>query len=263
MLDADFPTAEDEREFYAAVGKAITSWADLEAILFQMTHAILGCTKERAAIVFYRTPTIDSRLTLTNDLVNSFFPKHGPGEHPDPRIKRWREIQAEIREHLPDRNRLAHHPVGPTVNIYMSFLVAQRPRSRSRTPATSATMNAYGKAATSQSSSGLKRPKSISGSSRAWSTISGILIGRKFQGRTQHPANKAFRVPFPKTERFNVIIREKNRSRRPYHLLRNLNFRLSYRVRNAAFTYICVMVRQPDKSPPRIPVATSNESTSA
>ena len=117
MLDDDLPTKEDEARFFAALGRAITAWADLEDVLFAITHTILDCTKERAAIVFYRTPTIASRLTLTDDLVGSFFPKHEPGEQPDRRIKRWNEIQSEISEYLPFRNRLAHHPVGPVIGI--------------------------------------------------------------------------------------------------------------------------------------------------
>lgn len=118
MNEEDLPSQEEERKFYAALGRAVTGWADLEAVLFEITHSVLGCTKEQAAIIFYRTPTMDSRLTLTNDLVHAYFPKHEPGEQPDGRIKRWKEIQAEIRDHLPVRNRLAHHPVGPVVDIY-------------------------------------------------------------------------------------------------------------------------------------------------
>src|SRR5690242_4036852 len=117
MLDDDFVTDQDENQFYAAVGRAITTWAQVEDVLFAITFSILGCSRERAAIVFYRTPTIDSRLTLTNDLIDSFFPKHEGGDKPDARVKRWREIQTLLREHLPIRNRLAHHPVGPVVDL--------------------------------------------------------------------------------------------------------------------------------------------------
>src|SRR5690348_18282793 len=91
MLDDDFVTDQDENQFYAAVGRAITTWAQVEDVLFAITFSILGCSRERAAIVFYRTPTIDSRLTLTNDLIDSFFPKHEGGDKPDARVKRWRE----------------------------------------------------------------------------------------------------------------------------------------------------------------------------
>ena len=121
MSDDDFPTPEEEEKFYAAVGRAITGWADLEEVLFRMTLSILGCTKERASIIFFsRTTTLSGRLTLTNDLVNSFFPRHEPGQQPDLRIRRWRELQKEIAEHVPVRNALAHHPVGPVVELYES-----------------------------------------------------------------------------------------------------------------------------------------------
>lgn len=120
MTDHAMPTEEDEDRFYAALGRAITRWAELEEILFEITFAILGCTRERTAIVFYRTPTLDSRLTLTSDLVHSYFPRHRPGEQPDPRVTRWKEIQAAIRMNTPVRNRLAHHPVGPIMDVYLS-----------------------------------------------------------------------------------------------------------------------------------------------
>jgi hypothetical protein len=118
--DLPMPTEEDENKLYTAIGRAITGWAALEEVLFAITHSVLDCTEERASIVFYRTPTIDSRLTLTSDLVHSFFPRHESGEHPDPRVKRWKEIQAEIKDCMPVRNRLAHHPVGPVVEVYES-----------------------------------------------------------------------------------------------------------------------------------------------
>lgn len=120
MVDDDFPTPEKESEFYEALGRAVTSWANLEEELFDIAFSILGTTMERAAIVFYRTPNLDSRLTLTDDLVHSFFPKHEPGEHPDPTLKLWREFQTEIRNNLGTRNRLAHHPTGPVVDVYES-----------------------------------------------------------------------------------------------------------------------------------------------
>src|ERR1700690_2260787 len=109
MIEEGMPTREDEVRFYAALGTALTNWADLEDILFRIVHAILECTRERAAIVFFRTPTLESRLTLTSDLIDSFFPRHAPGEQPDHRIKKWKEIAAEIRGQLPTRNNLAHH----------------------------------------------------------------------------------------------------------------------------------------------------------
>jgi hypothetical protein len=117
MIEEGMPTEEDETRFYAALGRAITNWAELEDVLFRMVHVILGCTQERAAIVFFRTPTLESRLTLTSDLVDSFFSKHAPGEQPDPRIKSWKAISKQIRDQVPTRNHLAHHPVEPILEF--------------------------------------------------------------------------------------------------------------------------------------------------
>ncbi len=104
------PSAKEQRLFYAAVGKAITDWAHLEEELFGIVGVILGCDIELAAIVFYRTSTIESRLTLTSDVLEARFPKHKAGEHPNPSLKAWKELQKDIRDALPIRNRLAHHP---------------------------------------------------------------------------------------------------------------------------------------------------------
>jgi hypothetical protein len=117
MIEEGTPIYADEERFFAAVGKAITRWADLEDVLFKITHGILGCSRERAAIVFYRTPTIDARLTLTADLIASFLPRHAPGDQPDSIMKQWKELEKDVRDRLQTRNRLAHHPAGAVVLI--------------------------------------------------------------------------------------------------------------------------------------------------
>jgi hypothetical protein len=120
MAGQNLPTQQEADKFYATLGSAITDWSNLEQELFEITAAILDCTRERAAIVFYRTPTVDSRVTLTSDLVHSMFPRHRPGEHPHLAVKTWKDLQAAIKDNLSVRNRLAHHPVAPVVDIYES-----------------------------------------------------------------------------------------------------------------------------------------------
>lgn len=119
MDEPSLPTAEDEARFYAAVGRAVTDWAKVEKELFEISATVLGCSERHASVVFYRTPTIDSRLTLTGDLLEAAFPhKSGDGLHPI--IKAWRLLQSDIKDGLPIRNALAHHPVGPVLDIYES-----------------------------------------------------------------------------------------------------------------------------------------------
>ena len=103
-------TGED---FFTWVGKCITSWANVEERLFAITMKSIGSTKTRAAIIFYSTPTIGTRLRLTDELVRNVLPprekKDGGKDHPD--VKIWDDLRKEIGDLLPIRNRIAHQPV--------------------------------------------------------------------------------------------------------------------------------------------------------
>jgi hypothetical protein len=55
-------------EFHLMAGQCISQWAFTDSILFLICQRVLGCSTEHAAIVYYRTPTLDARLTLTSDL---------------------------------------------------------------------------------------------------------------------------------------------------------------------------------------------------
>jgi hypothetical protein len=103
----------DTDAFFTWVGKCITSWSRVEDHLFEICHKVLGCTKRRAAIVYYRTPTIDARLSLTDELLLSLLPKKDPpiGGHDHADVRAWNDIRKSIIALLPDRNRIAHHPV--------------------------------------------------------------------------------------------------------------------------------------------------------
>jgi hypothetical protein len=76
----------------------IKQWELVEIHLFKICELILGANRKHLAIIYYRTPTLDSRLSLTNDLVESMFPKR-PGEHDHPdlvclEITSWRDTLA-------------------------------------------------------------------------------------------------------------------------------------------------------------------------
>jgi hypothetical protein len=100
-------------EFFTWLGKCITAWAQVEEHLFEICVRSLGATRHKVAIVCYRTPTLDARLQLTNELVRTVLPPHDPpaGGHGHPDTKKWDEIRSQITELLPVRNRMAHHPV--------------------------------------------------------------------------------------------------------------------------------------------------------
>ncbi len=104
-------------EFLLMVGNCITEWAAVEEQLFEICRLCLGCPRDRAAIVYYRTPSIDARLSLADELVKAVLPKrtrkNGGRDHPD--LRHWRELEKKFRALLPTRNRIAHHPVAPRV----------------------------------------------------------------------------------------------------------------------------------------------------
>jgi hypothetical protein len=103
----------DTDAFFTWVGKCITSWAEVEEHLFEICHHVLGSTRHRTAIVYFRTPTIDARLNLTDELLLSILPRKDrpSGGHDHVDVKTWNEIRKGIIALLPTRNRLAHHPV--------------------------------------------------------------------------------------------------------------------------------------------------------
>lgn len=62
-------------EFLMWIGTCITAWAKVEEQLFGICEHCLGARTDRAAIVYYRTPTIDSRVLLVDELVRTVLPK--------------------------------------------------------------------------------------------------------------------------------------------------------------------------------------------
>jgi hypothetical protein len=108
MLGSSPVSTED---FFIWLGKCITSWARVEDHLFEICVQSLGATRQRTAIVYYRTPTIDARLKLTDELVRTVLPKKKGGDHDHSDVKIWDCLRKRIGSLLPTRNRLAHNPV--------------------------------------------------------------------------------------------------------------------------------------------------------
>lgn len=100
-------------EFHMLVGKCITAWARVEEHLFKICATSLGTTDQRAAIVYFRTPTIESRLQLTDELLRTVLPKpeRKSGGHDHADVQTWDRIRKDIGKILQTRNRIAHHPV--------------------------------------------------------------------------------------------------------------------------------------------------------
>src|SRR6266478_4491999 len=103
------PNPEDE--FYMWLGKCVASWSSVEEHLFTICTLALGTTEQRSAIIYYRTPTIDARLNLADELVKSRLPTKASGDHDHDDVKQWDKLRKDIGSLLSTRNRLAHHPV--------------------------------------------------------------------------------------------------------------------------------------------------------
>jgi hypothetical protein len=114
---ADSPdSAEDHgAEFHMHMGYCIAEWAAVEEELFRICWQCLGSQVQQAAVVYYRSPSLDTRLTLVDELVESVMPRpqRKSGGHPHAGLKKWTAIRNELIELKPIRNRLAHHPVTP------------------------------------------------------------------------------------------------------------------------------------------------------
>jgi hypothetical protein len=110
---------ERSNEFYSHLGIAITMWAGVEERLFEICAAILKSEPRHVAIIYYRTPSLEARRSLTNDLVVSLFPDRESGQHATEEEKKWDAINKDIRTQLVTRNHLAHSPA--------SLIVAPEP----------------------------------------------------------------------------------------------------------------------------------------
>jgi hypothetical protein len=106
-------------EFRKWVGYCITAWAGLEEELFDLCWRALASGKAQAAIVYFRTPGLEPRLTLVDELVCSRLPKpeRKSGGHSHPDVDAWKELLIAIRAQLSIRRQIAHHPVREVDNL--------------------------------------------------------------------------------------------------------------------------------------------------
>ena len=106
-------TERRRNQFYQLIGKCIKEWANVEEKLFDLFVFVLDAPRKQAAIVYYKSPTIDTRLNLTDELVRAKLPerirKNGGKDHPH--LVVWTKLNTAIKDLLPPRNQLAHAPV--------------------------------------------------------------------------------------------------------------------------------------------------------
>jgi hypothetical protein len=108
----DEPVLLTSNEFYKWVGICIKEWAAIEAHLYDICLLALKVDRTQVAIVYGRTPNIDARLTLVNELVLTILPGRDRKGRDHPEVVGWTQLVKDIRTLLKIRNLLAHAPVG-------------------------------------------------------------------------------------------------------------------------------------------------------
>lgn len=103
--------AEIADRFFRLVGRAITDWANIEEELFHICGTVLNAKPQHVAIVYYRTPTLDGRISLVDELVRSLFPSRKTGEHATREELMWEKVMKILRDEKAIRRQLAHSPV--------------------------------------------------------------------------------------------------------------------------------------------------------
>ena len=97
-------------EFYMRVGECVTAWAEVEEELFRIFRYCVGPLRQ-SAIIYYRTPGLEPRFGLTNEIVLSILPAKQPGDHHHLSVKAWKEAKGDYQSLLSFRRRIAHQPV--------------------------------------------------------------------------------------------------------------------------------------------------------
>jgi hypothetical protein len=108
-------TTKKTDAFLQAIGRAITDWAHIDEELFHICQCVLRADSKHVAIIYYRTPNLDARITLTDDLVKTILPARTRpnGGKDDPITTLWKELHADLKSALHIRNHLAHCPAAP------------------------------------------------------------------------------------------------------------------------------------------------------
>lgn len=117
--------------FYEWVGRCIKRWADLEGYVYELADWAINGERSISAIVFFRTPSFEARLTLTSDLLKRSLRDEKRDREKEPtNLERWTKLEKDIRALMDFRNALAHQPA---TKSYGRLLGTKRPEEVSGT----------------------------------------------------------------------------------------------------------------------------------
>ena len=84
-------------EFHLMIGECVAGWAHVDDELFRIFHHCVGPLVQ-CSIIYYRTPGLDVRFALVDEIVGSVLPKRErrSGGHDHPSVKAWKTAKAVI-----------------------------------------------------------------------------------------------------------------------------------------------------------------------
>lgn len=119
-------------EFHMLMGYCIAEWANADQRLFEIFRDCIG-PYEQSAIIYYRTPGLELRLGLTDEIVLSVLPQRerDSGGHDHPDVARWKVLKKRFSDLLSIRRRIAHHPVSESRNMLAAYMMGVIPNNLS------------------------------------------------------------------------------------------------------------------------------------
>jgi hypothetical protein len=119
-------------EFHTMLGVCVGAWASVDSELFRIFRQCIG-PADQAAIIYYRSPGIDVRFKMTDEIVRSLLPKRQrkSGGHDHASVGAWRTAYQNYDKLLGVRRRLAHQPVRVRFdpNLPRNMLLDKAPRT--------------------------------------------------------------------------------------------------------------------------------------
>lgn len=111
QLKMTYPSNEEYQEFYAAIGRGVTIWAEIENKLSIIYSYLVFDTSQAAQDSFYSVSTFRAKLNLVDAASRSGFIRMENMAPVMERLKTWNNLKNRLKNLSEDRNRLAHHRV--------------------------------------------------------------------------------------------------------------------------------------------------------
>jgi hypothetical protein len=104
------PKQEESDKFHMMVGYCVSAWASVDEQLFRIFEHCVG-PRIQCAIIYYKTPGLEPRFSLTDEIVRSVLPQNKSGQHDHSSVIAWENAIKHRHKLLGTRRRIAHHAV--------------------------------------------------------------------------------------------------------------------------------------------------------